>query len=217
MKNISLTLFLLSLNCYSGVIPTPNYHIDFSAINPISFNLDTATPFVRQSTDCDTVYFTDYFFLGKESRNGELPSKYPITDWQCLLMDGDQESYGLGYDPSVEGEKPANQIVSYDEKSGTWKIVNRKPYHKDEKPLQLFNVTSPNAKGYMVVDENINKYDIQNGVIQKKGVKFCLIENQKKSYALCGEGNLLINTNGKEMDFTPYFLKSLESMALSNK
>ena len=217
MKKILFTLISISLNSYGEITPQPNFSVDLSRVTPIELNLDSATPFIRQSSECDSVHLNDYFFTRKNNKNEDLPENYPITDWQCLLLNGDEESYGLGYDPSVADEKPANEVVSYDEKIDTWKIVKRKKYHKNDKLLQLFNITSFNAKGYAVIDENINKYDIQDGVTKKKEVKFCLIESNKKSYALCGQGNLLKNIDGKEVDLTPYFLKSLESMTLSNK
>jgi len=39
----------------------------------------------------------------------------------------------------------------------------------------------------------------------------------RDGFALCGAGNLISNVDGKEIDFTSYLLKSLESMELSVK
>ena len=220
MKEI-ISIYLLFSTCAANAVVAPSIALppDFLSAKFAEKNLDeiVGATYIQQSSDCDSVRFKEYFFTTKMDNTDYYFNKSPIKLWQCLLMNGDLESYGLGYDPSVADEKPANQVVRYDEKNDTWKIVNRKSYHKNNKPLQLFNVTYPNAKGYMVVDENINKYDIQNGITQKKEVKFCLIDDSKKNYALCGHGDLLEKIDGKEVDLTAYFLKSLESMTLSNK
>ncbi|WP_262484690.1 hypothetical protein [Citrobacter braakii] len=165
-----------------------------------------------QTEDCSSIKFDDYYFL--DATDDEyLNNLSPISDWQCVYR---RDAYDTGYDPDVADEKPANESVVYDEKNDIWKVKKRKrQYYKDAVPLTLYNITSPNAKGYMVIDENVNKYDLQKGITKKKEVSFCMIQ-KTTLVALCGQGNLLKSIDGKEVDLTPYFLKSLESMTLSN-
>jgi len=82
--------------------------------------------------------------------------------------------------------------------------------------LKLYNISSVNAKGFLVIDQNITRYDKSrfDDANLKKKFRFCMIGNEA---ALCGDGNLISNIDGKEIDFTPYLLKSLESMELSVK
>lgn len=216
MKKIILTSLALSFAVKADVIPPYSYPESIYSVKPLVLNLDMAVPYVRQSQDCDKVNFNEYFFLSKRKPDDGMPKDFPIADWQCVYLDGAQESYGLDYDPDVADEKPANESVVYDEKNDIWKIKKRKrQYYKDAVPLTLYNITSPNAKGYMVIDENINKYDLQKGITKKKEVSFCMIQ-KTTLVALCGQGNLLKSIDGKEVDLTPYFLKSLESMTISN-
>ena len=219
MKNKFLfTVMLLSLHSYAGIIPS----VDFSRLvpetkNPVHREITnlTDTSITWQTEDCSSIKFDDYYFL--KAKDDEYLNKLsPITDWQCVYLDGAQESYGLDYDPDVADEKPANEAVVYDEKNDIWKVKKRKrQYYKDAVPLTLYNITSPNAKGYMVIDENVNKYDLQKGITKKKEVSFCMIQ-KTTLVALCGQGNLLKSIDGKEVDLTSYFLKSLESMTISN-
>ncbi|MFZ4169082.1 hypothetical protein ACEV60_10480 [Enterobacter ludwigii] len=216
MRKIILMSLALSFAAKGDVIPSYIYPKNINKVKPAVFSLDMATPYVRQSQDCDKVIFNEYYFLSKINADDGMPKNFPITDWQCVYLDGEKGSYGLDYDPDVADEKPANEVVVYDEKNDVWKIKKRKhQYYKDAVPLTLYNITSPNSKGYMVIDENINKYDLQKGIAKKKEVAFCMIQ-KTTLVALCGQGNLLKVVDGKEVDFTPYILKSLESMTLSN-
>ncbi|WP_230492845.1 hypothetical protein [Martelella alba] len=45
----------------------------------------------------------------------------------------------------------------------------------------------------------------------KKKLSFCLIQNQSYS-AFCGSRSMLVD--GKDIDFTPYMLKSLETVEM---
>lgn len=47
----------------------------------------------------------------------------------------------------------------------------------------------------------------------EKNLSFCLIQNQSYS-AFCGSGSIIGEENGKEIDFTPYMLKSLETVEI---
>ena len=218
-KAVACMTMVMSFCSNAEISPFFNFPTAISEnIHPVHREITSLTDasITWQTESCSAIKFDDYYFHGTPD-DVYLNKLSPITDWQCLLMDGDLESYGLGYNPDVADEKPANEIVVYDEKDNIWKVKKRKhQYHENAVPLALYNITSPNAKGYMVIDENVNKYDLQRGLTKKKEVKFCMVEISKGLYALCGHGNLLKVINGKEVDFTPYILKSLESMTLSN-
>ncbi|MTH48546.1 hypothetical protein GJV78_20295 [Escherichia alba] len=68
-------------------------------------------------------------------------------------------------------------------------------------------------RGYAVVNYNITDYDreVYKNKEIKKIISFCLINGQD---ALCGSGDAGVNINGKNIDLTPYILKSLESVEM---
>lgn len=76
-------------------------------------------------------------------------------------------------------------------------------------PLDLYNIRSVNARGYAVVNRNISLEEKKKGI--KKKLSFCLIQNQSYS-AFCGSRSMLVD--GKEVDFTPFMLKSLETVEM---
>jgi hypothetical protein len=78
-------------------------------------------------------------------------------------------------------------------------------------PLELYNIRSVNARGYAVINRNIPLEEKKKGV--KKRLSFCLIQNHSYS-AFCGFGSIINVVDGKEIDFTPYMLKSLETVEI---
>ncbi|WP_255434243.1 hypothetical protein [Pantoea sp. WMus005] len=78
-------------------------------------------------------------------------------------------------------------------------------------PLELYNIRSVNARGYAVVNRNIPLEEKKKGV--KKKLSFCLLQNQG-SAAFCGFGSITNLIDGKEVDFTTYMLKSLETVEM---
>ena len=154
-------------------------------------------------------------------------SKYPPSgpgSWLCLFsVDAISNGYGPG---QVLPER-----VYFDKKTGLWKkkkyTLSRESTQRsldvygikslnELKPVELYNIQSVNAHGYAVINRNIPLQEKQRGM--KKKLSFCLIQNQSYS-AFCGSRSMLKLTDGKEVDFTPYMLKSLETveMALSEK
>ncbi|MFC0139495.1 hypothetical protein ACFFJN_05060 [Erwinia mallotivora] len=147
-------------------------------------------------------------------------NKYPLSaSWLCLFsVDVISNGYGPG--------QALPEKVYLDKKTGLWK---KKKYNQDWEeiqsslkifgiknlselqPVELYNIQSVNARGYAVIDSNIPLWEKKNGV--KKNLSFCLIENQ--GYAsLCGSGLMINVFDEKEVDFTPYMLKSLETVEM---
>ncbi|MGL6019717.1 MAG: hypothetical protein ACRC0C_13855, partial [Gibbsiella quercinecans] len=127
-----------------------------------------------------------------------------------------------GYGPN----RSLAEKVYFDKKTALWK---KKKYNRNREetrrsldvygiknlselqPLELYNIRSVNARGYAVIDSNIPLEEKQKGV--KKKLSFCLIQNQSYS-AFCGFGSIINLVDGKEVDFTPYMLKSLETVEM---
>ncbi|WBM68763.1 hypothetical protein OH773_11100 [Buttiauxella sp. WJP83] len=84
-------------------------------------------------------------------------------------------------------------------------------------PLKVYNINSLNARGFAVIDKNISNDDRNrfNDENLKMKIYFCMIH--KDGFALCGTGSLTTIKDGKEVDLTPYALKSLESMEIGIK
>ncbi|QCA06464.1 hypothetical protein [Pantoea vagans] len=147
-------------------------------------------------------------------------NKYPPSaSWLCLFpVDVINDGYGLN--------RSLAEKVYLDKKTDRWKkkgyIRNRKETQRsldvygikslsELQPLKLFNIQSVNARGYAVIDSNIPLEEKQKGV--KKRLSFCLIQNHSYS-AFWGFGSMINVVDGKEIDFTPYMLKSLETIEM---
>ncbi|HAT1619845.1 TPA: hypothetical protein I8Y04_001515 [Raoultella planticola] len=146
--------------------------------------------------------------------------EYPQSDaWLCLYA---VDVIHDGYGPN----RSLAEKVYFDKKTDTWK---KKKYNRNREetrrsldvygikslselqPLELYNIRSVNARGYAVIDNNIPLQEKQKGV--KKKLSFCLIQNQSY-YAFCGSGSMVDLVDGKDIDFTPYMLKSLETVEI---
>lgn len=151
--------------------------------------------------------------------------EYPQSDaWLCLYA---VDVIHDGYGPN----RSLAEKVYFVKKTGVWKKKkhnrNREETQRSLKvygikslselqPFDLYNIQSVNANGYAVIDRNIPLWEKEKGV--KKKLSFCLIQNLSY-FALCGSGSMIKLVDGKEIDFTPYMLKSLETvkMGLSEK
>ncbi|AYN29017.1 hypothetical protein D8682_19735 [Buttiauxella sp. 3AFRM03] len=149
-------------------------------------------------------------------------NKYPPsgqTPWLCLYS-VDVTNNGYGPD-QVLPEK-----VYLDEKTGLWEkkkyTLSKESTKRSQEvygikslselqPVELYNIQSVNARGYAVIDSNIPLWEKKKGV--KKYISFCLIQNQSYS-AFCGSRSMINIVDGKEVDFTPYMLKSLETIEM---
>jgi hypothetical protein len=147
-------------------------------------------------------------------------NEYPQSDaWLCLFsIDVISNGYGPG--------QALPEKVYLDKKTGLWKkkkyILSKEGTQRaldiygikslsELQPLELYNIRSVNARGYAVVNRNIPLEEKKKGVNKK--LSFCLIQNQSY-FAFCGSGSMIDLVDGKEVDFTPYMLKSLETVEM---
>ncbi|ECG8516603.1 hypothetical protein DLR11_19255 [Salmonella enterica subsp. salamae] len=149
-------------------------------------------------------------------------NKYPSSGtnlWLCLFS---VEAVHNGYGPG----QALPEKVYLDKKTGIWKkkkyTLSRESTQRslevygikslsELQPLELYNIQSVNARGYAVINTNIPLQEKQKGV--KKKLSFCLIQNQSY-FAFCGSRSMISLVDGKEVDFTPYMLKSLETVEM---
>jgi len=218
MKALIFISIILSFAVHAAITPMIKFPESFNEkkYSPRTIREISFVHYIQESTACNNATFNDYYFPARKKYSwpsqGDEPETKPIKEWFCLYANGIREA---GYDVSVK------QKVVFSTKNNSWELRKSAYIHKDHKekkyiPLKLYNIQSTHAKGFMVVDENItedNKSQLGDKNLKKK-IYFCMIQN---SSGLCGFGNLMINTDGKEVDLTPYFLKSLESMELGVK
>ncbi|HFJ2068509.1 TPA: hypothetical protein ACGTP1_002523 [Salmonella enterica] len=214
MRKIIIPLFLtlISQKTVSSIIPEIQIPSDFNKdrfddyYNNISSNSGNGS--------CDNISFKNFY----PPEYISLKIKYPpFNTWLCLYsVDIIHDGYGPG---RVLPEK-----VYLDKKTGLWKkkkytlskestqrsleVYGIKSLSKLQ-PVALYNIQSVNARGYAVIDNNIPLQEKQKGV--KKSLSFCLIRGEA---AFCGSGSMINLVDGKEIDFTPYMLKSLETVEM---
>jgi len=176
------------------------------------FNQITSSNYLADTSGCKVISLK--MFHPPERK------EYPPSDaWLCLFsVDVISNGYGPG--------QALPEKIYLDKKTGFWK---KKKYNRNREetqsslkifgiknlselqPVELYNIQSVNARGYAVIDSNIPLWEKQNGV--KKNLSFCLIQNQNY-FAFCGSGSMINVVDGKEVDFTPYMLKSLETVEM---
>ncbi|OQP33204.1 hypothetical protein [Pantoea latae] len=198
--------------CSSGkIIPEINTPDSFSKLSFDQLTLHRGN-YLADAVDCKIISLK----LFHPADNNKYP---PSTSWLCLFA---VDAFSNGYGPGqVLPEK-----IYFDKKTGLWKkksyTLNRESKQRslefygikslsELQPLDLYNIQSVNACGYAVVNRNIPLREKQKGV--KKKLSFCLIQNQSYS-AFCGFGSIVNLIDGKEVDFTPYMLKSLETVEM---
>ncbi|MGC0984132.1 hypothetical protein WKH15_06310 [Pantoea agglomerans] len=149
-------------------------------------------------------------------------NKYPPSGpspWLCLYA---VDVISNGYGP----RQVLPERIYLDKKTGRWKkkkyALSRESTQRslevygikslsELQPLDLYNIRSVNARGYAIVNRNIPLEEKKKGV--KKKLSFCLIQNQSYS-AFCGSRSMVDLVDSKEVDFTPYMLKSLETVEM---
>lgn len=146
--------------------------------------------------------------------------EYPQSEtWLCLYaVDVIHDGYGSGqalpekvyFDKKTELWKKKKYLLS---KEGTQRSLDVYGIKNlsELQPLELYNIRSVNARGYAVVNLNIPLEEKKKGV--KKKLSFCLIQNQSY-FAFCGSGSIIGEGRGEEIDFTPYMLRSLETVEI---
>lgn len=209
---ILLTLALLSQKAVSSIIPEIHIPSDFrndrfaNYYNGISSN--------SGNSSCDKISFKNFYPPEYSTLKIKRP---PFNTWLCLFaVDVTHDGYGPG--------RALPEKVYFDKKTGVWKkekytlskestqrsleFYGIKSLNKLQ-PVELYNIQSVNASGYAVIDSNISLQEKQKGM--KKSLSFCLIRDEA---AFCGSGSMINLVDGKEVDFTPYMLKSLETVEM---
>ncbi len=209
---ILLTLALLSQKAVSSITPEiqmPSYFNKDRFVNyydAISSN--------SGNNSCDNILFENFYPPEYISSKIKYP---PFDTWFCWFS---VDVIHDGYGPN----RSLAENVYFDKKTEQWK---KKKYNRNREeirrsldvygikslselqPLDLYNIRSVNARGYAVIDRNIPLQEKKKGL--KKSLSFCLIRDEA---AFCGSGSMINLVNGKEVDFTPYMLKSLETVEM---
>lgn len=209
---ILLTLALLSQKAVSSITPEiqmPSYFNKDRFVNyydAISSN--------GGNNSCDNILFKNFYPPEYISSKIKYP---PFDTWFCWFS---VDVIHDGYGPN----RSLAENVYFDKKTEQWK---KKKYNRNREeirrsldvygikslselqPLDLYNIRSVNARGYAVIDRNIPLQEKKKGL--KKSLSFCLIRDEA---AFCGSGSMINLVNGKEVDFTPYMLKSLETVEM---
>ncbi|WP_336699264.1 hypothetical protein [Pantoea dispersa] len=204
-------LLLMAIPFFSSGGITPEM-ANPDKFNENLFNQITSSNYLADTSGCKVISLK--MFHPPERK------EYPQSDaWLCLYaVDVIRDGYGPN--------RSLAEKVYFDKKMELWK---KEKYNRDKKeirrsldvygikslselqPLELYNIQSVNARGYAVIDRNIPLQEKQKGV--KKKLSFCLIQNQSY-FAFCGSGSMVDLVDGKEVDFTPYMLKSLETVEM---
>jgi hypothetical protein len=209
---ILLTLALLSQKAVSSITPEiqmPSYFNKDRFVNyydAISSN--------SGNNSCDNILFKNFYPPEYISSKIKHP---PFDTWFCWFS---VDVIHDGYGPN----RSLAEKVYFDKKTEQWK---KKKYNRNREetrrsldvygikslselqPLDLYNIRSVNARGYAVIDRNIPLQEKKKGL--KKSLSFCLIRDEA---AFCGSGSMINLVDGKEVDFTPYMLKSLETVEM---
>ncbi|MGC0984131.1 hypothetical protein WKH15_06305 [Pantoea agglomerans] len=209
---ILLTLALLSQKAVSSITPEiqmPSYFNKDRFVNyydAISSN--------SGNNSCDNILFKNFYPPEYISSKIKYP---PFDTWFCWFS---VDVIHDGYGPN----RSLAEKVYFDKKTEQWK---KKKYNRNREetrrsldvygikslselqPLDLYNIRSVNARGYAVIDRNIPLQEKKKGL--KKSLSFCLIRDEA---AFCGSGSMINLVDGKEVDFTPYMLKSLETVEM---
>ncbi|ROR15278.1 hypothetical protein [Erwinia sp. JUb26] len=210
---IPLTLALISQNAESDIVPEIHVPPDFNRNNfYIYYNEITSGGYGGRS--CGYVSFENFYPPEYTASKIKRP---PFDPWLCLYA---LDVIHNGYGP----DRVLPEEVYFDKKTGIWK---KKKYTLSKEstrnsldvygikslnelqPLELYNIRSVNTRGYAVIDSNIPLRKKKIGV--KKSLSFCLIRD---GAAFCGTGSMINLVDDKEVDFTPYMLKSLETVEM---
>lgn len=167
---------------------------------------------------CGNVKYKNFTFLSNQ-KNIESDV---VKEWTCLFgVDVKRDGYVAG---DLLPEK-----INFNSKTGMWDKKNHTLTKSDIKdalkvygikninelhPIDVYNIQTPNAKGYVVIDSNI---PISEPSLAAKGkiISLCLIHPKNDvDFALCGYGRTQIKIDDKDIDLTPYVLKSVESLEM---
>ncbi|MGM1100721.1 DUF943 family protein [Salmonella enterica subsp. enterica serovar Paratyphi A] len=213
MKKITIISLFLILPLKANIIPSISLpdKLSESKYSVRMLRIDARIDYRVETPECKNVKFNDYFFLNEnikdlnDKNHVYDPEFYPITLWSCSYS---REVYDVGeYGSHI-------QHIVFDKNKNIWVIDDDATKTNNEfKPSFLYNISSVNAQGFLIIDENISEMDktIYEDDNIKKKFYFCMIDG---SHALCGAGSLIRKIDNQLIDFTPYILKSLESMEI---
>lgn len=210
---IPLILVLISQDAVSSIVPEIHVPSDFNKDDFDNYYNEVSTAGYG-GRSCGYVFFNNFY--PPEYTASKIKSP-PFNTWLCLFS---VDVISDGYGPN----RSLAEKVYLDKKMDLWK---KKKYNQNREetrrsldvygikslselqPLELYNIRSVNARGYVVIDRNIPLQEKKKGV--KKSLTFCLIRDEA---AFCGSGSMINLVDGKEVDFTPYMLKSLETVEM---
>lgn len=210
---IPLILVLISQDAVSSIVPEIHVPSDFNKDDFDNYYNEVSTAGYG-GRSCGYVFFKNFY--PPEYTASKIKSP-PFNTWLCLFP---VDVISDGYGPN----RSLAEKVYLDKKMDLWK---KKKYNQNREetrrsldvygikslselqPLELYNIRSVNARGYVVIDRNIPLQEKKKGV--KKSLAFCLIRDEA---AFCGSGSMINLVDGKEVDFTPYMLKSLETVEM---
>lgn len=203
-------LLLMAIPFFSSGKITPEI-VNPDKFNENLFNQITSSNYLADTSGCKVISLK--MFHPPERK------EYPQSDaWLCLYA---VDVIHDGYGPN----RSLAEKVYFDKKTGLWKkkkyILSKEGTQRslevygikslsELQPVELYNIQSVNARGYAVINRNIPQQEKKR---DEKNLSFCLIQNQSY-FAFCGSGSMINLVNGKEVDFTPYMLKSLETVEM---
>lgn len=209
---ILLILIFLSQKAVSSITPAIHVPSDFNKNRFVNYN--NAISNGSGNNTCDKVAFKNYYPSEYTSLKIKNP---PFSTWFCWFS---VDVIHDGYGPN----RLLPEKVYFDEKTGIWKkkkyTLSKESIQRSKdvygivnlselQPVHLYNIQTINAHGYAVIDNNVSLQEQKKGV--KKKLSFCLIRDEA---AFCGSGSMINLIDGKEVDFTPYMLISLETVEL---
>lgn len=210
---IPMILALISQSAVSSIVPEIDVPPDFNKDNFDNYYNKVSTAGYG-GRSCGYVLFENFYPPEYTTSKIKFP---PFNTWLCLFA---VDVINDGYGPN----RSLAEKVYLDKKTDLWK---KKKYNRNKEetrhsldiygikslselqPLELYNIRSVNARGYAVIDRNIPLQEKKKGL--KKSLSFCLIRDEA---AFCGAGSMINLVDGKEVDFTPYMLKSLETVEM---
>lgn len=213
MKKITIISLFLILPLKANIIPSISLpdKLSESKYSVRMLRIDARIDYRVETPECKNVKFNVYFFLNEnikdlnDKNHVYDPEFYPITLWSCSYS---REVYDVGeYGSHI-------QHIVFDKNKNIWVIDDDATKTNNKfKPSVLYNISSVNTQGFLIIDENISEMDktIYEDDNIKKKFYFCMIDG---SHALCGAGSLIRKIDNQLIDFTPYILKSLESMEI---
>ncbi|MCC6075357.1 hypothetical protein ACFPTX_12855 [Pseudomonas sp. GCM10022188] len=201
MKSLPLSIsILLSASAPAQINPPVNIKTKDAHLTPTTYHISSKSPadFISAATTECRAKFTAFTY-GEIEDHIYFKMISPISSWICVNAG---EAMEYGYESTHTGEK-----AYYNYKNATWHIQTNPHHNKEISPnsmLDLYNITSKNAKGYAVIDS----ISLPQNPPRKK-IHFCMIH---KLQALCGDGETIRQEDSTNIDITPQALKLIESI-----